>query len=121
MDAETINRLNLIKYQEKMIELAYELHLSGGLQFIYSSDDYSRQRKKLENFGITPQFNFSLWKKIKENCELFNYMKISKKLDLKQKWLQCIVEKIPEIQSILDESNDFFVKYKQILLTILDK
>ncbi len=121
MDADTINRINLTKYSEKMIELANELNDSGILYLIFTTDDYSRYRKKFETYGITPLFNFSLWKKLKNCHDFFNYLKISQKPSLKQKWLQNIIANIPEIESIIDETHQVFAKYKEILFTILNK
>ena len=120
MNSELLNRLNLIKYSEKMVELCYELNQAGLLSDIFNLEKYYLQRKKLEAFGISLTFNFSLWKKLEECSSYFNYLKISKRICLKEKWLTQIVENIPEIQTILLESHAVFEKYKNILFTILE-
>ena len=78
----------------------------------------TRHKNKMDEFDITPLFNFSLWRKLKDCKGFFNYMKISKRIDLKEKWFIIIVQRIPEILTIYDDVNQAFDYFKGALDTL---
>ena len=78
MDLQQINRIKLTNNPGKIVELASELNDYGLLSLIFSGEDLRFWKGKFEAYGITPQFNFPLWKKLLECSAEFNYLKISK-------------------------------------------
>jgi hypothetical protein len=120
MSSTDKNRLKLIRNTESLIELAYEFYKNGFLNIIFGPDYNlnNEYRLKFSLFGISPNFNFSLWKKLTDCAEYFNYIKISKKRDLKQKWLSKILDRVPEALSVFEEIHPAFRKFRDILNTI---
>ena len=114
MDDEMANRVNQIKKAESLLELLYsipEKELDTMYNFIFDT----RLKEKMDEFDITPLFNFSLWRKLKDYKSYFNYMKISKRIDLKEKWFIMIAQEIPELLTIYDEVNQVFDYFKNAL------
>lgn len=120
MDSEIINRIKIIKQTEKMLEICFELSQTGILTQIFTLETYQFLKDKIMFFDITPYFNFILWKKLDSCITYFNYVSISKKKDLKFKWMQCVFEVIPEIDTIFNETHYIFDRYKKIMFTLLE-
>ena len=114
MDDEMANRVNQIKKAEKLLDILY-LFTKDELEYMYSLVVEPNLREKMDEFQIQPSFNFTLWQKLKDFKGFFNYMKISKKFELKEKWFKLIVIEIPEILSIFDETNRVFDYFKDSL------
>ena len=114
MDDEMANRVNQIKIAERMLEVLY-LIPEKELDFMYNAVFDTRLKEKMDEFDITHLFNFSLWRKLKDYKGYFNYMKISKRIDLKEKWFLLIAQGIPELLTIYDEVNQVFDYFKDAL------
>lgn len=116
MDHQLINRFKMATL-EKMLEICCELIDEGKWGKILVQEEYEGIRQKLENHNINASFNFYLWKKLTACHHYFNYLNISKKSDLKLKWMEMIVREIPDVDQIFEETHSAFDKYKKILLT----
>ena len=108
------NRVSLMRKAESMLEVLY-LIPEKELDFMYNAVFDTRLKEKMNEFDITPLFNFSLWRKLKDYKGYFNYMKISKRIDLKEKWFIMIAQEIPELLTIYDEVNQVFDYFKDAL------
>ncbi len=111
------NRVSLMKKAESLLELLYSIP-EEELDLMYNFVFDTRLKDKMDEFEITPLFNFSLWRKLKDYKAYFNYLKISKRIDLKEKWFTLIVKEIPEILSIYHEINQAFDYFKDALDTL---
>ena len=112
-----ISRVYQIKKAESMLELLYSIP-EKELDMMYNYVFDTRLKHKMEEFDITTLFNFSLWRKLKDYKSYFNYLKISKRIDLKEKWFIIIVQGIPELLTIYDEVNEVFDYFKEALDTL---
>jgi hypothetical protein len=115
---ELLNRLKMIKDPRKIANLCYELDSVGVLYDILMTDEYSDIKERLEYWGIDAYINFTLWKKLTDCVSEFNYLKISKSLNLKYKWFYLIQEKIPEVLQVFEESHRIFFWYKDAIMSI---
>ncbi len=114
MDEEMANRVSLMRKAESLLELLYSIP-EKELDMMYSFVFDARFKEKMDEFDITPLFNFSLWRKLKDYKAYFNYLKISKRIDLKEKWFKVIAKGIPELLTIYDEVNQVFDYFKDAL------
>ena len=114
MDDEMANRVIQIRKAESLLELLYSIP-EKELDMMYNAVYDTRLKEKMDQFDITPLFNFSLWRKLKDCKGYFNYMKISRRIDLKEKWFILIAQGIPEILTIHDEVNQVFDYFKDAL------
>ena len=114
MDDEMANRVSLMRKAESLLELLYSIP-EKELDMMYSFVFDTRLKEKMDEFDITPLFNFSLWRKLKDYKAYFNYLKISKRIDLKEKWFKVIAKGIPELLTIYDEVNQVFDYFKDAL------
>ena len=111
MDSQMANRIELIWNAESFLQLLVELEEEECL--LYEIE--STLKEKMKMFDISPLFNFPLWKKLKDVKHLFNYLYISKKMELKQKWLMAIKERIPEVWNVYQETHQVFDYFKKVL------
>ena len=117
MDDEMANRVNQIRKAESLLELLYSIP-EKELDMMYNAVFDTRLKERMDEFELTPLFNFSLWRKLKDYKGYFNYLKISKRIDLKEKWFIIITQGIPEILTIYDEVNQAFDYFKAALDTL---
>jgi len=116
--SELLNKLKMTKDPKKVVNLCYELDRLGMLYFILMTEEHPEIKERLEYWGVDTYFNFPLWKKLTDCVSDFNYLKISKSLELKHKWFFMIKQKIPEILDIFHETHRIFFWYKEAIMSI---
>ena len=118
MESELTNRLRMVKNVDKFLEILDEI--KGRLYGLYLFNLIPHKIIELmDHYGIKIDFNFSLWRKLNGIPDLFNYLKISKKPALKEKWLSEILKRVPDLLDIYEETSQVFDKYKEILASII--
>ena len=90
MDTSTNIPVTEISSVEMVFDILEDLEESGQLATFLETNPLIKE--KLEAYKINKHFNFSLWKSLKNIKSCFNYLKISKKLELKEKWFKVIVK-----------------------------
>jgi hypothetical protein len=113
MESAWNNRLLLITKCEKFIDALNDLNMQGELENFYYSSDIIRE--KMEKFQIPLNFNFDVWNKVKSCCDVFNYLKMSKRTKLKLKWMEVLIRKFPDILCIYYETHYVYEKFKILL------
>ena len=113
MESAWSNRILLITKCEKFIDALSDLNLQGNLENLYYSNDFLRE--KMERFQIPLNFNFEFWNKLKSCCDIFNYLKMSKRIKLKLKWCEVLIRRFPDILSIYYETHYVYEKFKTLL------
>jgi hypothetical protein len=113
MESAWNNRLLLITKCEKFIDALNDLNMQGELENFYYSSDILRE--KMEKFQIPLNFNFDVWNKVKSCCDVFNYLKMSKRTKLKLKWMEVLIRKFPDILCIYYETHYVYEKFKILL------
>ena len=113
MESAWNNRLLLITKCEKFIDALNDLNMQGELENLYYSSDILRE--KMEKFQIPLNFNFDVWNKVKSCCDVFNYLKMSKRTKLKLKWMEVLIRKFPDILCIYYETHYVYEKFKILL------
>jgi hypothetical protein len=113
MESAWNNRILLITKCEKFIDALSDLNLQGNLENLYYSNDFLRE--KMERFQIPLNFNFEFWNKLKSCCDIFNYLKLSKRIKLKLKWCEVLIIRFPDVLSIYYETHYVYEKFKALL------
>jgi hypothetical protein len=121
MEDELVNRVGLVKNLKTLLKICCELIDDETFHMVYFSEELPQLREKLTYFGIDSHFNFLLWRRLEKFKEYFDWMKISKKLELKQKRYSEIVELIPDVGDIFLETHLVFDFFKEALLEFLGK
>lgn len=116
MDADLINRFKMATL-EKMLDICCEIIDQGNFGRLWLDIGTEFIRNKLHLHNIDENFNFYLWRKLNQCATYFNYLKLSKKVELKLKWMEMIVREIPDIDLLFEETHAVFDKYKDILMT----
>jgi len=112
--------INRFKMAKKMLDICCEIMDQGNLGQLWIDMGSEFIRNKLRLHNINENFNFYLWRKLNQCAVYFNYLKISKRMEVKLKWMQMIVREIPEIELLFEETHTVFDKYKNILMTYLN-
>ena len=119
MEDELANRIGLVKNLKTLLKICCELIDGETFHLVYFSEELPQLREKLVDFGIDSHFNFSLWRRLEKFKEYFNWLKISKKPELKQKRYNQIVDLIPDVSDIFLETHLVFDFFKLALLEFL--
>ena len=116
MNPSSVNKIRDIWCVNSLLEMCCDLLVENNLYKTIFSDYGEGLRKKLEFFGVSMSFNFKLWKNLHENKQLFNYLKMSTFETSKNKWMNIILQLIPDLELIFNETHNVFDFYKNILL-----
>ena len=111
---EILNKIIGASNYNSLLKICCDLFQVGLLRFYYEISEILRE--KFDLYGIDLFFNFSLWEKLTSYKNLFNYLSSSKNLKTKQKWFEEILENIPDILEILNESHFTFQFFKGVII-----
>ena len=118
MDLQLINRLNMVKNVDKFLNIFQEIKQSGTLGLLLALGN--ELQAKMELFNIPLAFNFLLWTKLKNAKSYFNYLRMAKDKEIKVKWFNVILENIPDVLLVLDETNPVFDYYKETITSLIN-
>jgi hypothetical protein len=107
------NKLFFISKVETLLKIIVQLRQNGVLESFYMMQ--RDLREKMSEFNLDLNFNFDLWRDLKDCADLFNYLKLSKDYEKRFKWVQKIVEKFPEVSQVFHETHHLFDEYKNLL------
>jgi len=120
MDSKIPNQIKVIKNLSSLLKFCCELDDDKTLGILSTITALPDIKDKLENYKISPNFNFKLLKKLQAAKQLFNYLKLSKKNEKQKKWYNEILKVVPQLADLQNETHTAFDYYKNTISSYLN-